>query len=426
MKNRKKKSILSISTVAAILLVSLPLGVRADEQLDTISVLSAHLLGNGSADLSCDQDGNDVLNGIDLALARQNALVAPTTTAPTETTVPTTETTTIAQTTAPPDTTVRLVRVSNTTQLLAALADAQAGDEIVLAEGIYLADESSGPKGSLFYSGAEGTAEQPILLRSEDPTHPATLCGTDESTNYVLYLTGDWWQVQDLAISTAQKGIVLDNSNYSRISGCEVYAIGSEGIHLRDDSSNCIVENCDVHDTGTVSPQYGEAIYVGSAKSTTGYGYACDNNQILGCQLGPNVAAEHVDIKEYTTGTIVAECIFDGTGMSGQNAADSFVDIKGNDCIIRDNVGYRNGCEAITAAIQMHVQVEGWGQNAQIYGNQMYMDVSTAANGKPMYLVDGWSSTATVWENQIAYEDGVLFEATQQQYHMKDYTLVSG
>ena len=66
----------------------------------------------------------------------------------------------------------------------------------------------------------------------------------------------------------------------------------------------------------------------------------------------------------------------------------------------------------------MHVQVDGWGINAQIYGNQMYMDVSTAVNGKPMYLVDGWSSTATVWENQIAYEDGVLMDATKQQYHM--------
>lgn len=433
------KKFLGLCCAAALFGTALPVWAAfAETPAEPVAVLSAHLLGKGGADRSYDQNGDGILNGFDLALARQAAVTTQTDTTETtaetttettteittETTAETTEETTeTTVTTTTPQGSVRLVEVSDTDQLLQALADAQPGDDIVLAEGIYQLSESAGPKGSLFYSGAEGTAEQPITIRSADPEHPALLCGTDAASHYVLYLTGDWWQVQDLKISTGQKGIMLDNSNYSRITRCEVYDIGSEGIHFRDDSSYCTAEDCYVHDTGTVTPAYGEAVYVGSAKSTSGYGYSCDYNTIMGCRLGPNVGAEHVDIKEYTTGTVVAECIFDGTGMSGENYADSFVDIQGNDCVIRDNVGYRNGCGNITAAIQMHVLVDGWGFDAQVYGNRMYMDIAENPGGRPMYLLDGWYNTATVWDNWIAYEDGNLFAATEEQYNLESYTM---
>ncbi|WP_295216225.1 right-handed parallel beta-helix repeat-containing protein [Ruminococcus sp.] len=430
------KKFLGFCCTAVLFGAALPIWAAfADTPTEPVAVLSAHLLGKGSADRSYDQNGDSILNGFDLALARQAAVTTQTNTTETtmgitteittETTAETTGTTeeTTVTTTAAPDGAVRLVEVSDIDQLLQALADAQPGDDIVLAEGIYQLSESAGPKGSLFYTRAEGTAEQPITIRSADPEHPALLCGTDAASHYVLYLTGDWWRVQDLKISTGQKGIMLDNSNYSRITRCEVYDIGSEGIHFRDDSSYCTAEDCYVHDTGTVTPAYGEAVYVGSAKSTSGYGYSCDYNTIMGCRLGPNVGAEHVDIKEYTTGTVVAECIFDGTGMSGENYADSFVDIQGNDCVIRDNVGYRNGCGNITAAIQMHVLVDGWGFDAQVYGNRMYMDIAENPGGRPMYLLDGWYNTATVWDNWIAYEDGSLFAATEEQYNLESYTM---
>jgi len=315
---------------------------------------------------------------------------------------------------------VSRIFVHDTEELKTALSEASAGDEIILAPGEYVYSGAT-PKGHMFTCEAEGTEERPVILRSEDPEDPAVLSGTDVNENYCLTVTGDWWEIRDLVITNAGKGIIVDNSLHTKIINCEVYGIGAEGIHFRDNSSYCIAENCFVHDTGIVSPAYGEAIYIGSSKSTQGYGYDCNYNTVRGCRLGPGVAAEHVDVKEYTTGTLIENCIFDGTGISGENSANSFVDLKGNDCILRNNTGYRNGCEKVERAFDMNCLAEGWGQNALIYGNKVYMDQSLASNGKKMYLLNAWNCSATVWDNYMAYEDGELFTVDDEADHWKYY-----
>ncbi len=156
-----------------------------------------------------------------------------------------------------------------------------------------------------------------------------------------------------------------------------MYNTGLEGIHLRDNSSYCIIENCYVHDNGTYKPGYGEAIYIGSSQNTTDFGYDCHYNTVRGCRLGPNTSAEHVDIKEYTIGTVVENCIFDGTGMTGENYGDSFIEIKGNDVIVRNNTGYRNGNSIMKYAFELYTIDGTWAQNAQLYNNTVYLDDST-------------------------------------------------
>lgn len=313
-----------------------------------------------------------------------------------------------------------VIRVTNTQELKAALENAAAGDEILLAEGEYIYSGSTA-KGFMFKCQADGTENAPIILRSEDPENPAVLSGSSAAENAVLAVTGDWWEIRDLKVTNAQKGIIADNSNNTKIIGCEVYNIGSEGIHFRDNSSYCTAESCFVHDTGVVSPGYGEAIYIGSAYSTTGYGYDCHYNTVRGCRLGPNVAAEHIDVKEYTIGTLIENCIFDGTGMSGANSSKSFVNIKGNDCILRNNTGYRNGCDKILRAFEQNQVVDGWGQNASVYGNKVYMDTSVNAIGKKMYFLNSWDCSVTVWDNFMAYEDGELFTVDNEDDHWDYY-----
>ena len=287
----------------------------------------------------------------------------------------------------------REVLVTDTQELIAALADAQAGDEIILREGIYTNDKWTG-KWAAFFAEASGTAEKPITIRSEDPARPATLSGVTQENKIVLWITGDHWNIQNLRMTEAQKGIVLDKSCYSTISGCEVYNIGLEGIHLRDDSSYCVIEHCSIHDTGTVKPQYGEGIYIGSAVGTEGYGFDCHYNTVRGCDIS-RVAAECIDIKEFTVGTLVEDCVFDGSCISGENGANSFIEIKGNDVIIRRNTGYRNGCEQQLYGFDLYAPLPEWGQNARIYENTLYLDSAEVSS------FAGWKCSAYVFRNVI-------------------------
>ncbi len=296
----------------------------------------------------------------------------------------------------------REVLVSNTDELIAALADVQAGDEIILKSGTYVNDEWLGDW-SAFHAVASGTEDNHIIIRSEDPEDPAVISGVTQENKVALRITGSYWEIRDLVICEAAKGIFLQQSEHSIISGCEVYNIGQEAIHIIDNSSYNLVENCYVHDAGTVTPKYGEGVYIGSAKSTEGYGYECHYNTVRGCSFGPNIAADHVDIKEYTIGNLVEECTFDGTGMKGENGGDSFVEVKGNHCIIRNNTGYRNGCEKVLYAFDASIQLDGWGQYNRVYDNTVYMDTTDC------YIFKAWNCFTYVFRNTAEPEGMTYF-----------------
>ncbi len=286
------------------------------------------------------------------------------------------------------------VLVTTTEELLTALEGAQAGDEIIVREGVYQNDEWRG-EWAAFFSHGEGTAEKPIILRSEDPEHPATISGASQESKNVLYITGDHWIIKDLEFTNAALAITLDNSNYTAITGCEVHGTGQEIIHIRDGSSYCLVEDCDIYDAGNVSPQYGEGVYIGSAYSAEGYDFNCHYNIVRNCRFGPDITADHVDIKEYTIGNLVEYCTFDGTGIQNLNGGNSFIEVKGNNTIVRWNTGYRNGNENILYGFDLSQQVEGWGQNNQFYENTLYLDTTDC------YEVKGWNCSAQVFRNTV-------------------------
>ena len=58
--------------------------------------------------------------------------------------------------------------------------------------------------------------------------------------------------------------------------------------------------------------------------------------------FGPNIAAEAIDIKEGTKYGLIEGNIFDGTGMTGENNADSWVDMKGSYYRIYNNSGTKS------------------------------------------------------------------------------------
>lgn len=310
------------------------------------------------------------------------------------------------------------VIVSDIEGIFTAMRGAKPGDEILVSPGVY--DYTVYQGAQKIDTEAAGTEEAPITLRALDPGDPPVLTGNNTENGYVLHIKGDWWRIENIVCTNSQKGIVLDHSDHTVVSGCEIYKTGAEAVAIRDGSSCCTIESCNIHDTGLVSPGFGEGVYVGSAKSHTEFDHKCDHSRILRCTF-KNIAAEDIDIKEYTTDTEVGFCTFYGDGMTGENYAGSFVDTAGNDCYIHDNTGYRNGNPKIVAAFEIHDQVDGWGYHHVFENNTVYMDQPYGAENtsRRMYVVDGWFSDFSVKNNRVDYGEG-LVAADKPEYYNSD------
>ncbi|MEK3883050.1 cellulose binding domain-containing protein [Paenibacillus sp. PL2-23] len=256
------------------------------------------------------------------------------------------------------------VYVDTVGEIRAALQNAQPGDTILVAPGTYewTTTTQVGTKDAYYYSTSNGTSANPITIKSQDPANKAVLKGGSiSSAGYTLYLTGDYWVVKDLHVTYGQKGIILDNSNYTKIDGVTVSYVGQEGIHVRDGSSNVTIENSTIQNTGATGTStdlgFAEGIYIGSDRSvwdvnsSTGYNRMVHHTTVRNNTIGPGVGAESLDIKEGTSGTLIEGNTFLGAGISGQNFSDSFIDVKGVNVTIRNNVGYRQNNGGITKDI---------------------------------------------------------------------------
>jgi hypothetical protein len=259
---------------------------------------------------------------------------------------------------------MNVVRVNTTEQLKQALLFAKPGDEIVLADGMYTGR-------FVINTNVNGTAEKPIVLRG---SRKAILDGGTTSTGYVLHLQSSYWVLKGFTITNGLKGLMADGSSYSLIEDLKVYNIGEEAIHLRKFSSHNTIQNCDISYTGLKTPDYGEGLYIGSAKNhwdKYGNGKAdlCDSNKLLNNKIGPYITAECIDIKEGTTGGLIKGNSFDATGITGANSGDSWIDVKGNYYIIEENKGFNPQGSVLKDGYQVHCVVNGWGNYNEFKNN---------------------------------------------------------
>jgi hypothetical protein len=230
-----------------------------------------------------------------------------------------------------------------------------------------------------FVASASGRADAPITLAG---SRAAVLSTGSIWSGYGLHVTGSHWRVSGLAVTKAAKGIVLEGSTHTVISNVDVGGIGSEAVHFRKNSSDCILRDSDIHDVGLAQPGYGEGVYVGSAKGNwaTVMGSAevpdrSDRVQILNNRIS-RTSAEGIDAKEGTSGGIIRGNSFSDAGYSGSNSADSWGDIKGNGYLVDGNTG----SIARTDAFQVHSVLDGWGLYNSFSGN-------TILGGVPGYEV---------------------------------------
>lgn len=245
-------------------------------------------------------------------------------------------------------------------ELQTALDDAEPGDVLQLAETTYA---------GRFVVTAAGTADAPITLCG---TERSVLDGGSTSDGYVLHLDGAaHWVLDGFAVTRGAKGIMLDGVRFTTLQSLLVHRTGEEGIHLRSGSSDNVVRDSTIRDTGMHTAEFGEGIYVGSAESNWCRYTGCrpddsDRNRITGNTV-EGVTAEAIDIKEGTSGGIV-----DGNVLTTAEGAavDSVVDVKGSDWTIRGNSVRADG----RVAIQVHVILPPWGARNVFEANELVVE----------------------------------------------------
>jgi parallel beta-helix repeat protein len=288
------------------------------------------------------------------ATGSAGATIAPGTTSPSSSSAPIAATGSATACSSPTK------KVSSTAELTSALSGATAGQVIFMQPGTYSGN---------FVATASGTASSPITLCG---TSSSVLDGGDTKKGYVFHLDGaNYWHLEGFSVTNGQKGVVTDKTTGALIHGLTVHGIGDEGIHLRDFSSGNTVDGNTVSQTGMLKAKYGEGIYIGTAKSNWCSFSQCkvdnsDHNVISNNHIS-DTTAENVDIKEGTTGGILKGNTFDGSGMT---AADSWVDVKGDDWLIEDNVGH----DSVNDGYQTHQILDGWGANNVFVGNTSSVD----------------------------------------------------
>ena len=265
----------------------------------------------------------------------------------------------------------RAVNVSTGAGLQNAMENALPGDSILLAPGDYTSTRgaTSGENArGMFFSKKSGTLSAHITVTALDMNNRPTLHGKDASGTVIcLYLKGtaidsvnssyvEYWDLNGINVVYGQKGIIFDACRFITVKHCSVSTIDQEGVHIRDNSSFITIDSVVVHTTGRTSPGYGEGFYIGSDKNSQGvppasgmYRPFCDSNTIRNCSVGPDVTAEHFDIKEGTIGNVIEYNTLDGSGISGANSANTFISDKAQGSIIRYNTGNKNNNDTITA-----------------------------------------------------------------------------
>lgn len=209
---------------------------------------------------------------------------------------------------------------------------------------------------------SSGTEEKPILITG---TRAAVLQGEGwEHSGYGLHLQNvSWVELEGFTITDSQKGVVCDGCSHITLRKLEVHTTGHEAIHLRSHTTDSLVDDCDIHDTGLDRDKFGEGVYIGSAVSnweryTDGKPDESHRNTVRGNRFWAT-ASECIDIKEGTRDGLVENNSFDGADMTG---ADSWVDVKGTGYTIRNN----NGVNAPEDGFQTHV-IDGLGGDANVF-----------------------------------------------------------
>jgi hypothetical protein len=255
----------------------------------------------------------------------------------------------------------RTVNVSSSTELGTALAAAQPGDRIVMAPGAYSKQS---------WADRHGTSSSPIVL-----------CGPRTAV-----ITGDlrpsrisWWIFQGFTSRGAFQAFYAKGITNTRLQGLEIYDVDQEAVHFLCNSTDNVLRDSHVHDTGLTKPSSGEAVYLGTYpgnldEACGGAPDRSDRNQVLDNRFGPNVPSEDVDAKEGTSGGIIRGNVSDGTGkraISGHFEASIALKARTSGYVVEDNV--LDPAAQDGSALGNGIYIYSGGTGHQVRGNTINM-----------------------------------------------------
>lgn len=288
------------------------------------------------------------------------------------------------------------IAVRDAAGLTSALAAAEPGTMIRLAPGTYR---------GRFISGRSGTAQNKVVVCGP---RTAVLDSGTVSEGYTMHVkNSNYWILSGFTVTRGKDGVMLDRSNFNLVTDLLIHNVGHSGIHVRTFSSDNTLTYNQIRDTGKYYAGYGEGIYIGTAVSNwqtiTGSSTTpdrCNRTRVRYNTLGPNITAEAIDIKEGTSGGRIRGNVFDGTGMTGANYGDSWMDVKGNGYLITGNTGVNT----LKDAFQVHQAVVGWGKNNVFENN--FANVKASGYG---FMLDGKSTGNVVRCNNVVQSAGAGF-----------------
>jgi hypothetical protein len=254
-------------------------------------------------------------------------------------------------------------RVSTAEGLKSALAVAKPGQVIWLEAGVYSGN---------FKLERGGTATSRIWICG---SRSAILDGGTKDKNTALTISGaSYVGLSGFTVRNALQGVMVKNSPYVTVAGLKVTDIGYEGIHLYSFSSNGVVRDNDISDTGSKDVAYGEGIYIGTSDQrwsvvTAGKPDATNRTVVLRNTI-TDAGAEPIEAKPGTVDGIIQDNVISGH-QPGSRAL-GWVLVTGNNWLVRGN----QGLDAVTNGITLMKNGTEWGHDNSVVNNRGVADAS--------------------------------------------------
>jgi hypothetical protein len=247
--------------------------------------------------------------------------------------------------------------VSTWKQLQTALGAARAGTVIRMSPGTY-----SVPWGMPV--SVRGTSSNPVWICGP---RSAVLSGPGVTRPGGFRIdSSSYLRIAGMTVRNSQKGIQVLNSDHVSVADTLVEHIGEEAVHLKNQTTDSVVIGNTIHETGLMTPAYGEGVYVGTAKGNwcayNGCNADASNRNTIMWNSISDTAAEPIDLKEGATDGTVRGNTLDGAGMK---TGETLISVQTNDWVVSGNTG----SHARTDGAQVWQVYDVWGRDNTLYAN---------------------------------------------------------